>query len=97
MGASMVKTRRRLIVEGYVQGIFFRACTREKAEALHLSGWVRNRWDGTVEVLAEGEESRVAELIRWCHDGPPGARVTRVRVEEEPHQGEFTGFDIVYG
>lgn len=93
----MAKVRRRISVEGYVQGIFFRASTRQKAQQLDVSGWVRNRWDGTVEVLAEGEESRVAELIRWCHQGPPGASVTHVRVEEGPFRGEFTGFDIVYG
>lgn len=93
----MAKVRRRIIVEGYVQGIFFRATTQEKARELQISGWVRNRWDGTVEVLAEGEESRVAELIRWCHKGPPGARVTHVRVEEEPYQEEFREFNIRYG
>ena len=93
----MARARRRLIVEGYVQGVFFRASTQEKARHLQVSGWVRNLWDGTVEILAEGEDSRVAELIRWCHKGPPGARVTQVRVEEEPYQGECAGFDIRYG
>jgi acylphosphatase len=93
----MAKVRRRLIVEGYVQGVFFRASTQEKARELAVSGWARNRWDGTVEVLAEGEESRVAELQRWCHEGPPGARVTRVLVEDEPYRGEFEGFTIRYG
>jgi len=93
----MAKVRRRLTVEGYVQGVFFRACTQEKAQELQVSGWVRNRWDGTVEVLAEGEASRLAELIRWCHKGPPGASVTHVRVDEEPYQGEFRGFNILYG
>lgn len=92
----MAKARRRLIVEGYVQGVFFRATTQEKAWEIQVSGWVRNRWDGTVEVLVEGEESRVTELIEWCRKGPPGARVTQVRVEEEPYQGEFKGFNILY-
>ena len=93
----MAKTRVRLRVEGYVQGVFFRASTREKAQELGVSGWVRNRWDGAVEVLAEGEKSQVAVLIRWCHKGPPGANVTHVSVEEELYQGEFTGFNILYG
>lgn len=92
----MAKARRRLIVEGYVQGVFFRASTQDKARELQVSGWVRNRWDGTVEVLAEGEESRVTQLIAWCQEGPPGARVTGVRVEEEAYQGEFGGFAIRY-
>ena len=92
----MAEIRRHLIVEGYVQGVFFRASTQEKAEELQVSGWVRNRWDGTVEILAEGEQGRVAELIRWCQKGPPGAGVTQVQVEEEPYTGEFKGFRIVY-
>ena len=93
----MAKARRHLIVEGYVQGVFFRASTQEKARELQVSGWVRNRWDGTVEILAEGEESRVVELIKWCQKGPPGASVTQVEVEEEPYTGEFKGFRIAYG
>jgi acylphosphatase len=96
-GESMAPIRRRLIVEGYVQGVFFRATTQEKALEFEVSGWVRNRWDGTVEVLVEGDEGRVAQLVQWCHQGPPGARVMDVRVEEEPHKGEFTGFDVRYG
>ncbi|MBW2057142.1 MAG: acylphosphatase [Deltaproteobacteria bacterium] len=93
----MAEGRRRIRVEGYVQGVFFRATTRQKAQELGITGWVRNRWDGTVEIVAEGEETRLAELTKWCHHGPPGARVTRVLVEEEPYQGEFTDFDIFYG
>ena len=93
----MAKTRRRLVVEGYVQGVFFRASTQEKARELDVSGWVRNRWGGTVEVLAEGESEHVVALIEWCRHGPPGAHVTDVRVEEEPYQGEFKGFSIRYG
>ena len=95
-GRSMARVRSRLIVEGYVQGVFFRVSTEEKARELQVSGWVRNLWDGTVEIVAEGEDSRVGEFVRWCHKGPPGARVTRVRVEEEPDRGEFTRFDIRY-
>ena len=88
--------RKHLVVEGYVQGVFFRASTREKAQELRVTGWVRNQWDGTVEVMVEGEESRVSELIRWCDQGPPGASVNRVRVEEEPYRGEFEKFSILY-
>ena len=92
----MSQTRRRLIVEGYVQGVFFRASTQEMAGRLQLSGWVRNRWDGAVEILVEGEKNRVAELARWCHHGPPGARVTQVQEEEEPYLGDFDGFAVRY-
>ncbi|NIO05936.1 MAG: acylphosphatase [Proteobacteria bacterium] len=93
----MASVRKRLIVEGYVQGVFFRATTQEVARELQVSGWVRNRWDGSVEVLVEGEENRVDELVKWCHKGPPGASVTRVQVEEEPCTGEFEGFSVRYG
>ena len=96
-GPSMTDVRKHLVVEGYVQGVFFRASTRDKAQELRVTGWVRNQWDGTVEVLVEGEESRVAEFIRWCHHGPPGANVNCVRVEEELYRGEFDGFHIRYG
>jgi acylphosphatase len=63
---------------------------------LGVTGWARNRRDGTVEVVAEGPEDRVNELVRWCHSGPSLARVTRVHETEEPYQGEFGGFDIVF-
>jgi acylphosphatase len=92
----MAKARKRLIVEGYVQGVFFRASTQEEAVRLGLSGWVRNRFDGTVEVMAEGEQDRITALERWCRRGPAGARVTGVRVEEELYQGECDGFRIRY-
>ncbi len=92
----MAKVRRHVIVEGIVQGVFFRSHTQKQARALGVTGWVRNCWDGTVEIIAEGEEGQVDELIRWCHEGPPEASVTRVRVEEAPHRGEFERFDVRY-
>jgi acylphosphatase len=73
---------RRLIVHGRVQGVWYRGWTVDQAEALGLDGWVRNRSDGSVEILASGPDEAVAELIRRCHDGPSAARVARVeRVE----------------
>ena len=86
----------RLVIEGRVQGVWFRDSTRREALRLGVTGWVRNRRDGTVEVLAEGPEDRVRELVRWCHHGPPAARVTRVQETEEIYQGEFDTFDIVF-
>lgn len=73
---------RRLIVTGRVQGVWFRGWTVDQAGALGLDGWVRNRSDGSVEILASGPEAALAELVRRCRRGPPAARVERVEVEE---------------
>jgi acylphosphatase len=92
----MGNKRIRLVIEGRVQGVWFRDSTRAEAQRLGVTGWVRNRRDGTVEVLAEGPEDRVQELVRWCHQGPSFARVSRVHESEEPYQGEFQAFNIVF-
>ena len=92
----MAEIRIRLIIEGRVQGVWFRDSTRREAGRLGLTGWVRNRADGTVEVLAEGPEERVRQLVAWCHHGPPHAGVSRVHETEEVWQGEFGAFDIVF-
>ena len=86
----------RLIIEGRVQGVWFRESTRKEAERIGVCGWVRNRPDGSVEVVAEGPEEKVRTLAAWCRHGPPSARVARVRETQEAYQGEFTGFDVVY-
>lgn len=75
---------RRIRVHGRVQGVWFRDWTIERATALRLDGWVRNRIDGTVEVLARGPADAVEALIAACHQGSPGARVDLVEVEETP-------------
>ena len=92
----MDKIRVRLIVEGRVQGVWFRESTRREAELLGVQGWVRNRREGSVEVVAEGPEENVRKLVAWCHRGPPSARVTRVHETAETFQGEFGSFDVVY-
>ena len=74
----MTHIRVRLIIEGRVQGVWFRDSTRRKAWELGVYGWVKNRFDGSVEVLAEGPEANVRELIEWCHHGPPHAAVSSV-------------------
>jgi acylphosphatase len=74
----MVKERRRLRVEGRVQGVGFREACVHLAHSLGLAGWVRNRFDGAVEVLAEGTPTAVAQLVDWLHRGPPAARVERI-------------------
>ncbi len=79
--------RKRLHITGRVQGVAFRASTVATARVLGLSGWVANRADGSVEAVAEGNDADVAAFVRWCHHGPPAARVARVDVAEESGQG----------
>jgi acylphosphatase len=83
MGNAEIE-RVRLRVTGIVQGVFFRASTRERAVALGLSGWVRNAPDGAVELEAQGDAAQVEALIAWCHQGPPAARVDGVEVARIP-------------
>jgi acylphosphatase len=93
----MALKRVHVIVEGRVQGVFFRAYTKEEADKLGLSGWVRNRRDGAVETLIEGEAAAVDRMIGWLHEGSPMAHVVRVQVAEEDVSGEeLGGFAIRY-
>jgi acylphosphatase len=80
-------TRRRVIVHGFVQGVFFRDTLRRRAQSAGVAGWVRNNPDGTVEAVFEGAEGDVERLVRFCHAGPRGARVDRVDVSEEAPEG----------
>jgi acylphosphatase len=89
------QVRAKLIISGRVQGVYFRASASEVAHAQQLSGWVRNRYDGAVELVVEGPEGAVQRFITWCHDGPPGAHVAAVQVTIEPFSGEFHGFHIL--
>lgn len=82
-------------VYGKVQGVWFRANTKKKAEELGVNGWVRNMPDGSVEAVFEGDEQAVEKLIEWCHSGPEMARVEKVEVEYEEPKGE-KGFTIKY-
>ncbi len=86
--------RAHLIVAGRVQGVCFRAETQQAAARLGLTGWVRNRRDGSVEAIVEGVKSDVVALIDWCRSGPPMSRVTEVSVTWQTHRGEFTDFGI---
>jgi acylphosphatase len=88
--------RVRLTIDGYVQGVWFRESTRRQASALGLSGWVRNRPDRSVEVVAEGPAERVEKLVAWCHKGPPAAEVHGVSKTIEPCQGSLGDFEIRY-
>jgi len=82
---------------GRVQGVFFRAHTADEAQMLGLDGWVRNRSDGSVEVVAEGPRDALRQLAVWCHAGSPGAVVQRVdEAWEPPEPGDLGGFSIRY-
>ena len=87
------RVRRRVVVHGRVQGVFFRDSTRQRARARGVDGWVRNRPDGAVEAAFEGSPDAVDALVRFCETGPRGARVSRVEVFEEPPEG-LEGFGI---
>jgi acylphosphatase len=82
-----VTVRRRVVVHGFVQGVFFRDTVRRRAHSAGVAGWVRNNADGTVEAVFEGDEDAVAALVAFCHEGPRGARVDRVEILEEPVEG----------
>ena len=92
----MADTRERLhaIVDGIVQGVNFRYYTQERARSLSLTGWVRNRADGSVEVLAEGPRASLDQLLEFLRRGPPAASVTEVKEEWQAPTGEFALFDI---
>jgi len=92
----MANIRVRLVIEGRVQGVWFRESTRRQAAALGVFGWAKNRSDGDVEILAEGPEESVRKLVAWCHHGPSAARVTRVHETEEIWVEEFDSFDIAF-
>jgi acylphosphatase len=87
------RIRRRVVVHGRVQGVFFRDSVRQRARARGVDGLVRNRPDGTVEAVFEGPPDAVDALVRFCETGPRGARVSRVEVAEEPPEG-LDGFGI---
>jgi len=89
----MTAVRRRVVVQGRVQGVWFRASVRERARELGVSGWVANRADGVVEAEFEGRAEAVDRLVRFCRSGPPGALVESVETAESPPTGA-RGFEI---
>ena len=79
--------RKRVVVHGRVQGVFFRDSTRQRARAAGVGGWVANRPDGTVEAVFEGDDAAVESLVAFVQEGPRGAVVERVEVNEEEPEG----------
>ena len=92
----MKNVRAHIIIKGRVQGVFFRAYTQSEARRQGVSGWVKNRYDGSVEAVFEGEQERVQAVINWCHGGPPHARVEKVSAAWEEFTGKFADFSITY-
>lgn len=90
-----MKTQLHVLITGRVQGVWYRASTKQKAEELGLTGWVKNTAHGDVEAVFVGEESAVNEMMAWCQVGPPLAQVDRVRIIRKHFEGEFTGFTIL--
>lgn len=84
--------RRRVVISGEVQGVNFRSATEDEASRAGLAGWVRNRDDGTVEAVLEGESGAVEQVLEWCRSGPSSASVEDVDVREEEPEG-LTGFE----
>jgi acylphosphatase len=85
--------RKRVVVHGRVQGVFFRDTARRHAEQHRVAGWIRNNWDGTVEAFFEGDAEGVERLVHFARNGPRGAVVERVDVDEEPEEG-LRGFEV---
>jgi acylphosphatase len=83
-----------VLISGRVQGVFFRQATRQLAERLGLSGWVRNRADGRVEAVFQGPPAQVGQIEGWCRQGPPGARVLRVESRDEPPRAAAPHFEV---
>ena len=86
--------RLHIIVTGRVQGVFFRRATADEASQLSISGWARNRHDGSVEILAEGKRHNLEILLAWAHRGPPHARVDAVEAQWEQYCAEFAQFRV---
>lgn len=88
------KKRLHAVIEGRVQGVGFRYFVLDQASGLGLTGWVRNRWDGSVEVAAEGEIAKLNKLLAALYQGPRGSYVSGVNAQWQPASGESNGFQV---
>ena len=86
--------RAHFTVLGRVQGVCYRMCARDEAARLGLTGWVRNQRDGSVEIVAEGNDAALREFLAWCRHGPPHARVADLIEDYSPASGEFDEFRV---
>ena len=83
-----------VVLSGRVQGVFFRMETRRAAERFGVNGWVRNRADGTVEAVFEGESEKVDIAVDWCKKGPPMASVSNIKIDGIEYTGDYMDFSI---
>jgi len=90
------KVRAHVFVIGLVQGVSFRANTKERAYSLGLRGWVRNNGDGRIEVVLEGKRKKVKRMLKWLKKGPSLSRVDSLDIEWKEYKGEFKDFEIRY-
>ena len=95
-GEETATARLHTVVHGRVQGVNFRYYTTRTAQRLGLTGWVANRWDGTVETVAEGSREALSELLAFLHQGSPSAFVQRVDSKWETPTGEYNSFRVRY-
>ena len=91
-----MKSNLHVIISGRVQGVWFRASTKQQAEKLGLTGWVRNTDNGQVEAVFEGEDEKLDEMINWCHKGPSLSKVEKVDIKKYKPTNEFDDFSIKY-
>lgn len=91
-----MEKRLKIRIEGKVQGVTYRYNTRNFAQKNNIKGWVKNLSDGTVSVVAEGEEKDLLKLIQWCKEGPTYAKVKKIEIEWSKYIGDLNEFDILY-
>lgn len=89
-------SRAHVYIHGRVQGVFFRATTRDMARVFGVKGWVKNCLDGSVEAVFEGKHESVDKVVDWCRKGPAGAFVKQIDVCWEKYSGEFNEFSVIY-
>ena len=90
------QVRAHVVISGKVQGVFFRMETKGAAQRFGVSGWVRNKRDGNVEAMFEGNQKNVELILDWCKKGASLSRVKKVDIKWEGYKGEFDGFAITY-
>jgi acylphosphatase len=90
------KVKAHVVITGKVQGVFFRMETKQAADRYGVQGWARNKSDGSVEALFEGDKEKVASIVEWCRQGPPFAKVNNIDVDWQEYKGEFKDFKIRY-
>jgi len=91
-----MKTKVHVLISGRVQGVWYRASTKNKADELGLVGWVRNTEEGNVEAVFEGEKGQIDEMIAWCWIGPPMAKVTDIKMLPIHSDETYSGFVVLY-